>query len=421
VQVSSTGGGSTPLGGVTDNTSSTAAANVTVNAGGTLVGLGSDCFGYYPDTAPAVLFINGGTVTDSGTANYRITLPNLTFTGGTLTSVAGTNNVSGSGNYSLFGTGAASVVTTLSNNTTAVISAGAIGLQQDNQATGTTTFNVAAGNVTGGPTPGVDLLVSSIIMNYSTEVGGLTKTGSGVMAVTGANTYTGATAVNGGTLEVNGSLAAASAVTVAAAGTLAGTGDIGGTVTVNGTLAPGTPSAIGTLTVETNVTLSGTALFKINTASAGTNDVLAVTGGAITYGGALVVSNTGGPLTAGTYQLFKAGSYLNSFSSIQLPALGANLAWQTNLSTTGSMSIISVAPPTPPQVLLVARSGGNIVFSGTNGPASGTYYVLSSTNLALPVTNWTVIATNTFNAGSFSVTNPITAGGPPTFFTLSIP
>ena len=30
--------------------------------------------------------INGGTVTNLGTASYRITLPNLTFTGGSLTS-----------------------------------------------------------------------------------------------------------------------------------------------------------------------------------------------------------------------------------------------------------------------------------------------------------------------------------------------
>ena len=84
LKVNNTGGGGTPVGGMANNISSTAAANVTVNAGATLVGIGSDAFGYYPNTAPSVLFINGGTVTDVGTSSYRVALPNLTFTGGTL-------------------------------------------------------------------------------------------------------------------------------------------------------------------------------------------------------------------------------------------------------------------------------------------------------------------------------------------------
>ncbi len=201
LMVNSTGNGSTSLGGVANNTSSTAAANVTVNAGATLVGLGADAFGYYPHTAPGTIFINGGTVTDVGTSSYRITLPNLTFTGGTLASAAG-NAGDANGNYSLYGTGAPCTITTLSNNTTAVISAGIITLQQNNQPTGTTAFNVAAGNVTGGMTPGVDLLVSSVIANFGAEVGSVLKTGSGVMALDSTNLYTGTTTVSGGTLQL---------------------------------------------------------------------------------------------------------------------------------------------------------------------------------------------------------------------------
>ena len=67
------------------------------------------------------------------------------------------------------------------------------------------------------------------------------------------------------------------------------------------------------------------------------------------------------------------------------------------------------------------QSGGNLVFSGTNGPASGAYYVLTSTNLSLPLSNWTVLSTNSFDAsGNFSVTNPILGGGPPGFFILEL-
>ena len=184
-----------------NNTSSTAASNVTVGPGGTLIGGGGDSFGYFPHVAPATIFIAGGTVTEAGTSSFRITLPNLTFTGGTLTSAPG-NVGDADGNYSLFGNGAPSVITSLSNNTTAVISAGKITLQQNGQATGTTTFNVAAGNVTAGTTPGVDLLISSPIANYGGEVGGILKAGSGVMALSGTNTFGGGTTISDGILQL---------------------------------------------------------------------------------------------------------------------------------------------------------------------------------------------------------------------------
>jgi hypothetical protein len=130
----------------------------------------------------------------------------------------------------------------------------------------------------------------------------------------------------------------------------------------------------------------------------------------------------GNTLAAGqTFQLFNGASYSGSFASIQLPSLGAGLAWQTNLSASGSISVVSTAPSTPPDINSVLRSGGNLIFSGTNGPAGGTYYVLTSTNLALPLANWTILSTNAFDAsGSFSVTNPIVTSGPPGFFLLEV-
>ncbi len=44
-----------------------------------------------------------------------------------------------------------------------------------------------------------------------------------------------------------------------------------------------------------------------------------------------------------------------------------------------------------------------------HGTNNGPYYVLSSTNVALPLSNWTRLQTNSFDAnGNFSFTNTIT-------------
>jgi hypothetical protein len=66
-------------------------------------------------------------------------------------------------------------------------------------------------------------------------------------------------------------------------------------------------------------------------------------------------------------------------------------------------------------------SGGNLILSGTNGPAGQPYRILSSTNVALNVTNWLPVWTNVFASdGSYSYTNsPLTNKA--TFFRLVSP
>ena len=55
-------------------------------------------------------------------------------------------------------------------------------------------------------------------------------------------------------------------------------------------------------------------------------------------------------------------------------------------------------------------SGGSLILSGANGPAGQPYRILSSTNVALNVTNWVPVYTNVFAPdGSYSYTNtPLT-------------
>jgi len=76
----------------------------------------------------------------------------------------------------------------------------------------------------------------------------------------------------------------------------------------------------------------------------------------------------------------------------------------------------------PPHVVQASIAGGNVVFSGTNGLPGGTYEVLSSTNLAMPLTNWTQVGAGHFDGnGNFSVSNALNASDPQRFYLLRQP
>jgi hypothetical protein len=56
-----------------------------------------------------------------------------------------------------------------------------------------------------------------------------------------------------------------------------------------------------------------------------------------------------------------------------------------------------------PAIQAASIAGSTLVFSGTGGSSSGVYYMVTSTNLALPLADWVLVATNSFDAsGNFS-------------------
>jgi PKD repeat protein len=73
---------------------------------------------------------------------------------------------------------------------------------------------------------------------------------------------------------------------------------------------------------------------------------------------------------------------------------------------------ITVTPNTQPGISSVSLSGADLVLSATNGIAGNTYLVLASANLALPLSQWTPVATNILSAnGSFTIVLPYTVNG----------
>lgn len=243
--------------------------------------------------AQAGILANTGftNVTNSGNING-------TTLGGILATTTATviNNAGGSitGNYGV----AAMLSVDVTNNSGASITGGSRGIWA--QAGGSSVFN--AGTVSGGTeailfagsgntltlAPGsvVNGLVRSDAGGNTFQLGGsgagtfdiaalsdtaqfrnfddFHKVGSSVWTLTGTATYTGFVSVDAGTLLVNGSLASASIVFVNPGATLGGTGTVAATFLDNGaTLAPGTPTAIGMLTINNQLLFCGCSLYTV--------------------------------------------------------------------------------------------------------------------------------------------------------------
>jgi rhamnogalacturonan endolyase len=93
-----------------------------------------------------------------------------------------------------------------------------------------------------------------------------------------------------------------------------------------------------------------------------------------------------------------------------------------NGSTTSSPVSAVITTTVPPQINSVQLLDGNFVLSGGGGTPGQPYYILTSTNLALPLAQWKPILTNYFDgAGNFGSTNSIDPGTPQEFFLLQLP
>jgi len=256
-----------------------------------------------------------------------------------------------------------------------------------------------------------------------------------------ANTYQGITDIRSGmvlALAGNGSIAGSTNISLASSAvldvsgrsdqtltlvsgqTLQGNGTVNGNLSVGAgaTVSPGGANTIGTLTVTNAINLSGTTSMELNKTSS-TRDQLNCTG-TITYGGTLNVNNLSGTLVAGdSFKLFNAGTYTGTFAAIT-PSPGAGLAWDASSLSSGTLKVISAT--TPPTIGKITVSGGSVVISGNNNTgAGGTYHLLTTTNVATPLTNWVILTNGNFDgSGNFSTTNALGASARQ-FYILQVP
>lgn len=274
----------------------------------------------------------------------------------------------------------------------------------------TGSFTIADGNsLTLGPGGGSLDLAANVVLTMSSPMegaGNLLVYGGGTLQIAGANSATGNLVVSNSTVQLLGNATLQNA-------------QLG--VSNNAILDASALSA--PLNIGNQITLAGNFIVAVNE----TNFTSLLTAHNIVYGGTLTLSNAGPPLAYGeTLQLFSASNYSGAFGNI-VPAIpGTGLLWYTNwLAVNGTIFVTSTNPAlmTPPRVTNFQLLGGNMVFSGTNGNAPGTpFYLLASTNLTLPLVDWTVVATNQFGpGGGFLCTNNLDLSQPQEFYLLQVP
>jgi|SRR5579862_84073 len=114
-------------------------------------------------------------------------------------------------------------------------------------------------------------------------------------------------------------------------------------------------------------------------------------------------------------------------ASVTSPGYGTSyraLSASTFGATTGAAAPANVVEIifTPTITQTIAGSGNQIIINGTGGLGGATYRVLTTTNIALPLAQWTPIATNQFSTGgAFSYTNTVQSNAGAQFFRVSLP
>lgn len=269
---------------------------------------------YGTNGAQGTLTVSGGTVNVGGNAAFVLGLNSTNTNGVITTNVAGTLNLNG-GTFT----------------TARAITAGTSGTSS-----GTVNFNggtlVAGTNIANM----IAVTTATVASNSTIDTGafdsGIGQNLAGSATITIAGT---------GTMRLNGSNSPT--IVVNSGATLGGTGSAA-TATVNGTLAPGPAATNGTFTVNSALSVPGTARFRLF--GNGINDKVAAPGGANLAGGMVIVTIDTNYTPASGDSFDVIDGTISGSPVLSLPALGGSLTWVTNdFAGSGLLGITNATVP----------------------------------------------------------------------------
>jgi len=266
-----------------------------------------------------------------------------------------------------------------------------------------------------GPGTLTDVGVGPLTLAGTNTFNSLVMAGTNVLTLATISTNAGTVTVSSGTLLINAHLTPG-AVTVQTNGTLGGSGvidtSLGGNVTVQagGAIQGGDANYTNYLQVSGVLSL-GSASTDLSYSRFTVADKGYVRVFTLGVNGTNIVQILDPSLAIGTYTLFTYSGSIGGtshFGGFQLGPLPAGVTAQLinpsgkvqlAVTATNSMLIPTIAPAITHFNLV---GGTNVVISGTNGQVGYTYYLLTTTNLANPVSHWNTVATNVLGAGNYT-------------------
>ena len=261
--------------------------------------------------------------------------------------------------------------------------------------------------------------------NVVSGPGNLIKNNNVSLILIAANTYAGSTTINAGSLALTGTASIANS-----SGIFVNTGGIFNVSGLSATFALGAGQKLGdtagTGIVNGNVT-TGAGILSLGYTNG--TPALLVTNGTLTLSSSttVTVNNTGAQLAAGTYTLI-ANATGASVSAGSLPAVtvtGGGAVGATSLAISGgALNLVVASGPAPAfKITSFGINGKTLTLSAINGTDGGNYTLLETTNVTLPLSQWTPVYTNSLDgSGNLNVsTNVVTPGTKQEYYILVQP